>query len=463
MDYDVAVIGAGPGGYVAAIRAAQLGGNVCVVEKNTLGGTCLNRGCIPSKALLHVAKLCASVRGGEKFGLTVSDLCLDYSRLTQYKDAVVGRLNRGVAALLKANNVTVIEGVGRLTGKRQVTVGTGSGETVLEVGKIILATGSEVGRAPVFPFDDQYVITTDEALRWDRLPGRVLIVGAGASGCEFASALRDFGAEVCLVELLDQVLPGLDPDLAAELTRAFKKKGVDVRTGTRIESMTVQDGRVLAKAGDDTLEADVAIICTGRALNTGELGLEELSIRMDGKAIAINEHCQTSEPNIYAIGDNTGKSLLAHVAMRQGIVAAEHALGKDSTVDYALIPGCVYTEPEVASVGLTEAAARESGRKARSAKFPFMALGKAQAIGESEGFVKIVADEETDEVLGVQIIGPKATEMIAEATMVIRLEGTVEELAGTMHAHPTLSEAFPEAAELFLGQAIHTIAPRKKR
>jgi dihydrolipoamide dehydrogenase len=462
MNYDIAVIGAGPGGYVAAIRAAQLGAKVCVIERKVLGGTCLNRGCIPSKVLLHAAKLYAETREGRKYGLVASDLRLDYGLLAQQKNTVVDRLNKGVAALLKANKVTVVEGTGRLTGKRQVTVQTGSGETVVEAAKTIVATGSEAGRPAIFPFDDRHVITTDEALRWESLPASVLIVGAGASGCEFASALRDFGTEVCLVELLGQVLPGLDPDVSAELARSFEKKGIRVRTGTKLESMTVESGRVKAKAGNEVLEADVAIICTGRALNTQGLGLVELSIRMDGKAIATNEHCQTSVPNIYAIGDNTGKSLLAHVAMRQGIVAAEHAMGKDVSMDYRLIPGCVYTDPEIATVGLTEAQAKEQGRKVRAAKFPFLALGKAQAVDEPTGFVKIVADEETDGIHGVQIVGGKATEMIAEAAMAIRLEATVSVLAETIHAHPTLSEALPEAAEVFHGQAIHTVGPRRK-
>jgi dihydrolipoamide dehydrogenase len=456
MSYDVAVIGAGPGGYVAAIRAAQAGGNVCVIEKNELGGTCLNRGCIPSKALLHAAKVLSSVRKAEDFGIK-GDVELDYAQLAKHKDIIIGRLNKGVAALLKNRKVTVIQGTGKLTGKREITVERDDAETVVEANKIIIATGSEVGRLPVFPFDGQHVITSDELLRWESLPSEIIIVGAGASGCEFASALSDFGVKVHLVELLDQVLPGLDSDVSKDLTRAFKKKGVQVRTGTKIDSISVENGKVKAVTGDETIEADVAMISTGRALNTQSLGLDDLNIEVDGSSIVINEHCQTSVPNIYAVGDNTGRSLLAHVASRQGIVAAEHAMGESTSMDYSLIPSCIYTAPEVASVGLTEAQASESSIEVKTAKYSFLGLGKSQVLGEGAGFVKIVGDEKTSQILGVQIVGYNATELIGEAAVAIRLEATVEELAETIHPHPTLSEAYMEAAEAFLGQPIHAM------
>ena len=462
MSYDLAVIGGGPGGYVAAIRAADLGASVCLIERDALGGTCLNRGCIPSKVILHAAKLYTSLQDGEKLGLLTSDVQLDYARLARHKDEVVSRLNKGVSSLLKARKVAVVQGTAQITAKRQITVDTGSEKTEIEADKIIVATGSEPARIPVFPFDGTHVITTNEALRWEVLPASIIIVGAGATGAEFASALRDFGVEVYLVELLDQILPGLDTDVATEITRAFKKKGIQIRTGAKIESMTVEDGVVKAKAGDEDLSAEVAMICTGRALNTQGVWDESVSIETEGPCVAINEHCQTSAPNIYAIGDITGKSLLAHAASRQGIVAAEHAMGRDAVMDYRLIPGCVYTDPEAASVGLTEEQAREGGRKVRSAKFPFQALGKSQAQGETAGFVKIVADDGTGEILGAHIVGYKATEMIGEASMAIRLEATVEELAETIHAHPTLAEAFAEAADLFLGHPIHTVAPRPR-
>lgn len=456
MSYDVAVIGAGPGGYVAAIRAAQSGGKVCVIEKNELGGTCLNRGCIPSKVLLHAAKLYSSFQKAGTFGIT-GNIELNYAQLAKHKDEILGRLNNGITALLKNRKITVIQGTARLTGKREITVEHGDAMTKVQSDKIIIATGSEVARLPVFPFDGKHVITSDEALRWESLPSEIIIVGAGATGCEFASALSDFGVKVHLVELLDQVLPGLDPDVSKELARAFKKKGVDVRTGTKIVSMKVEDGKVRAVAGDETIEADVAMISTGRKLNSAALGLDGLSIEINGSSIAVNEHCQTSVPNIYAVGDITGQSLLAHAASRQGIVAAEHAMGKNTAMDYSLIPSCIYTAPEVASVGLTEAQASENGSQVKTAKYPFIGLGKSQVLGEGAGFVKIVADEKTSQILGVQIVGYNATELIGEAAIAIRLEATVEELAETIHPHPTLSEAYMEAAELFLGQPIHAM------
>ncbi len=454
MDYDLAVIGAGPGGYVAAIRAVQLGGKVCLIERNTLGGTCLNSGCIPSKVLLHTAKLLSSVKDAEDLGIVVSGLELDYTRLAQRKDVVIQRLNKGLTSLLKARKVDVIQGTARLTGNRQVTVSGDGGETVLDVPKIILASGSEVARPALFPFDGETVITSDEALKWESLPQSILVVGGGPTGCELASAFRDFGAEVHLVELLDQLLPGSDADVAKDFSRAFKKKGIDVRTGAEINSLNVEDGKALARMGDETLETDVAIVCTGRQLNTS-MGLEETGIELDGHCVVINDHCQTSVPNIYAIGDISGKALLAHVASRQGAVAAAHAMGSEAAMDYRIIPGCVYTDPEVATVGLTEAEAAETGHPVKSAKFQLQMLGKSQVLNELTGFLKIVGDEETGEILGVHIVGAHATDLIGEAVLAMRLEATVEELAETIHAHPTLSEAYTEAAEIFLGFPIH--------
>ncbi|MDP6503453.1 MAG: FAD-dependent oxidoreductase, partial [Planctomycetota bacterium] len=340
------------------------------------------------------------------------------------------------------------------TGKRQVSVTGADGETVLDVPKIILATGSEPARPGAFPFDGEKVITSDEALRWQQPPASLLIVGGGATGCEFASAMSDFGVEVHIVEMLPQLLPFADPDIALDLQRAFKKRGIKTHTSTKIESMTAAQN-VVADLGDQQIEAEVALVCAGRKMNTGGLGLEELGIEMEDSSIQINDHCQTSQESIYAIGDITGKVLLAHVASRQGTVAAEHAMGANTSMDYAAIPGCVFTDPEVAFAGMTREAAEAEGRNVKEAKFPFQMLGKSQVVGELTGFLKMIGDAQTNQVLGVHIIGPHATELIGEGVLAIRLEATVEDLAETVHAHPTFSEAYLEAAELYLGHPIH--------
>lgn len=458
MEYDVAILGAGPGGYVAAIRAAQLGGKVCLVEKGALGGTCLNRGCIPSKILLHGAKLYSSIRKAEGLGISAPAVNLDYSRIFQRKETVLGRLQKGIGALLRAGKISVLEGTARLAGRRQIVVASSSGETAVGASKVILATGSEAARPGAFPFDGKHVITSDEVFAWQELPGSILVVGGGPSGCELASAFRDLGAQVHLIEMLEQLLPGQDGDVSKELNRAFTRRGISVRTGVKIESMAVNGGRVRAVAGGESIDSDVAILCTGRKLNTAGIGLEALGVEMQGSTIVVNEHCQSNVPNIYAVGDITGKGLLAHLASRQGIVAASHAMGHEAAVDYRAVPACVFTDPEVAIVGITEAQAQQEGRKVKSVKYPFQALGKSQVLDEGAGFLKMVAEEGTGEILGFHIVGAHATELIGEATLALRLEATVEELAETLHAHPTLGEVYLEAAEMFLGLPIHAVA-----
>lgn len=457
MDYDVAVIGAGPGGYVAAIRAAQLGARVCIIEKGALGGTCLNRGCIPSKILLHAAKLFSSLRKAEELGISAASVGLDFSKLFQRKETILGRLQKGIGSLLKSGKITIVQGSARLSGRRQITVSDAATEIQVQASKIILATGSEAARPPLFPFDGAHVVTSDEVFEWKELPRRLLVVGAGPTGCEMASAFRDFGSEVQLVEVMEHVLPGLDAEVARDLTRALTKRGVIVRAAAKVESMAVEGADVKAMVAGEAVSAEVAVICTGRKLNSSGLGLEALGVEMQGAAIRINEHCQTSVPGVYAVGDVTGKGLLAHLASRQGLVAAGHAMGRAEVVDYRAIPGCVFTDPEVAFVGLTEEQAQKEGRKTRSVKFPFQNLGKSQVLDEGFGFLKIVGDGGTGEILGVHIVGPHATELIAEAALAMRLEATVSELSETLHAHPTLSEAYLEAAELYSGLPVHAV------
>lgn len=455
--YDVAIIGSGPGGYVAALRAAQLGKNTCVVERDALGGVCLNRGCIPTKALAHAAEAFALAKHGGDLGIQTGEVMVDFAKVQANTAGVVSRLTRGVAGLLKRAGVTVIAGTARLAGRKKLAVRLNAGgEEVVEAEKVIIATGSEPARPQSIPFDGKRIITSDEALRLGRLPASVLILGGGYIGCEFASILAQFGAEVTVVEMLERLLPTLDADVAAEVTKALKKQRVKVHTATRLESIAAGDGGVRATlSGGASVEAEVALICVGRKLSSDGLGLEEAGVKVANGAIVIDEHCETTAAGVYAIGDVTGKMLLAHVASAQGIVAAEHAAGRNARMDYRCVPAAVFTNPEVGTVGMTEAEAAAAGIKAKAARFPLQALGRAVAMGEAAGFAKIVAEEATGQVLGVHLVGPHASDVLGEAALAVRLEATVAELAHSVHAHPTLPEAIMEAARAWLGQGIH--------
>ena len=455
--FDIAVIGSGPGGYVAALRAAQLGKAVCVVERDALGGVCLNRGCIPTKALAHSADVFEEAKEGEKIGVCVGDLTLDFGKMMAAKDAVVQKLSGGVGFLLKRAKVTVFAGEGRLVDRKTIVVTLNEGgEETLEAEKIILATGSEPARPSWLPFDSDRLMTSDEALHLTEMPASVLILGGGYIGCEFACILSQLGCQVTVVEMLDHLLPLMDADVGAEITKSLKRRKVKVHTGTKLESLEADDAGVVATLeGGKTIEAEKALICIGRRMLSDGLGLEEAGVAVENGAIQIDEHCQTSVAGIYAIGDVTGKLQLAHVASAQGIVAAEHAAGLEASIDYRCVPAAVFTNPEVGTVGLTEQQAAEAGHKVKAAAFPLQALGRAIAIGQANGFAKVVADEETGQVLGVHLVGAHASDVIAEGAMAVSLEATVKELAATIHAHPTLPEALMEAARSWLGQDIH--------
>ena len=454
---DLVVIGSGPGGYVAALRAAQLGKKVCVVERDALGGVCLNRGCIPTKALAHSAEVCALAKHADAVGIHVSDVSVDFPAMMANKDAVVKKLTGGVEFLLKRAKVDVLMGTGRLADRKKVAVALNDGgEEVLEADKIIIATGSEPARPKWIAFDSDRVLTSDEALELAEMPGSVFILGGGYIGCEFASIFAQLGVKVTVVEMLDSLLSLMDPDIGATVAKMLKKLKVKVHTGTRMESLAATDAGVTATLeGGKTVAADYALICVGRRMLSDGLGLEEAGVKVDDGAIAIDEHCETSVAGIYAIGDVTGKVQLAHVASAQAIVAAECAAGMDSKIDYRCVPVAAFTNPEVGSVGLTEAEAAEAGYKVKVGTFPFQALGRALAMGETTGFAKVVADEATGQVLGLHLVGPHASDVVAEGAMAIALEATVTELARTIHAHPTLPEAVMEAARSWLGQDIH--------
>ena len=454
--YDVVVLGAGPGGYVAALRAAQLGAKVCLVEKDAVGGTCLNRGCIPSKALIHSAALWKRAREGAAFGVNALQWSFDWGKAQSRKNDIVSTQVKGVHTLLQAAKVEVKQGAGSLVDGRTVAVSAnGTAETV--TGRaIILATGSEPAGLSGVQVDGERVLTSTEALRLPELPRTFLIVGGGVIGMEFASMLSSLGTQVTVVEMLPQVLAMEDPMLVRVLQGVLQKQGVAFHVGAKVEKVeTTPFGVRVQIGGGATLEAERVLIATGRSLNSRGIGLEAVGVKTERGAILVDERMETSVPGVYAVGDVTGISLLAHVASMQGLVAAANATGGHEAMDYAAIPNCVYTDPEIASVGLSEPKAKEQGRSVKVGRFNFAALGKAMCIGEMAGIVKVVTDAQTDKVLGVGIVGPHATDIIAEGVLAVRHGLTVHQVAEAIHAHPTLPEAVGEAMHDVHGQAIH--------
>ncbi len=461
-ELDLIIIGSGPGGYVAAIRAGQLGLRTAIVEKDPkFGGTCLHRGCIPTKALLHTAGLLDDIRKAESFGVDVAEPALNMERTHLYKDAVVDKNARGVEFLLKKNKVTAIHGRARLVGANEVEVESDDGQRSYRARHILLATGSVPRDIPPAPADGERILNSDHMLNLQRVPARLVVVGSGAVGCEFASVFASFGSEVILVEMLPRLLPLEDEEVSRELERAFKKRGIKSLTGAKLAGVeTGGEGvQVSLTIGDktETAAADMVLIAVGRAPVTGDLGLEALGIGLDGGYVEVNEYMQTAVPHIYAIGDIVKTPWLAHVASAEGIVAVEHMAGeKARPLNYDHVPSVTYCEPEVGSVGLTEAEARDRGYDVAVGKFPFSASGKAAIEGKTTGFVKVVRETRYDELLGVHIIGPSATDLIAEACVALQIESTTEELFRAIHAHPTLSEAMAEAAHAAVGHAIHS-------
>jgi dihydrolipoamide dehydrogenase len=461
--YDVVVIGSGPGGYVAAIRAAHLGLKTAIVEKDSkLGGTCLLRGCIPTKALLHSADLVSEMQHAKDFGVVVEGFKVDFAGVQKSRQKVVDKSAAGVAYLMKQNKIDVISGRGRLKDARTVVVESDKGKQELGAKFVLLATGSVPRTLPFLKVDGKHVVTSDEILELEKIPKSLIVLGAGAVGVEFASVYSRFGTECTVVEMLDRMLPIEDEEISAEFQKAFKKRGIKSLLSTKLEKAEVKGGQVvatLASADGKTQElaAEMVLVAIGRAPVTADLGLEQVGVKADkGGYIEVDKFMRTSVPNIYAIGDIVRTPWLAHVASAEGILAADHLAGKNPhPLKYRNMPGCTYSDPEVASVGLTEKAAKEAGYTVKVGKFPFSALGKARIIGANEGMVKIVSDAKYDEVLGVHMLGPHVTDMIAEACVALQLECTTEELAHTVHAHPTLTEAVLEAAHAALGRAIH--------
>jgi dihydrolipoamide dehydrogenase len=466
--YDVIVIGAGTGGYVAAIRASQLGKKVAVVEKQkALGGTCLIWGCIPTKALLEHAHAMKVVQNAKEWGVMIpyGAPAIDMKQVHTRKDKIVTGLTKGIEFLFKKNKIDWIKGTARLMGKGKVDVFEGDKQT-LEAKEIIVATGSQPRSVPAVQIDHDRIITSDEAIHLKEVPKSLVIMGSGAVGVEFASIYRRFGSEVTIIELLPRLVPVEDEAVSAELEKSFKKQGINVLTSTRVTKATASTTEVTIEAqGADgkpvSISASLLLVATGRGPVTTGLGAEELGIAMDRGYIRVDRLYRTNVPGISAIGDvitlgDAPHPQLAHVSSAEGILLAERLAGEEvRPLNYDHVPSCTYCEPEIGSVGLTEREARDRGHDVRVGAFPFGVLGRAKMAGETEGFVKIVADRLYDEILGVHMIGPRATELVAEAVLALRLECTVEELIRTIHAHPTMSEAVGEAAHATHGAAIH--------
>ncbi len=457
------IIGSGPGGYVAAIRAGQLGLKVAVVEKDPfLGGTCLHRGCIPTKALLENAEIYQKVLKSKEFGITVGDVKLDFSMVQKRKTSVVDKNASGIEFLFKKNKVERINGFGRIGGKGIVEVTQEGGEPKkLSTKNILLATGSTPRDLPHIKADGNRIINSDHILALTEIPKTMLVIGAGAVGSEFASIFSRFGTKVTIVEMLSQLLPIEDEEVAKEFTRLFKKQGIDTFTDTKIDACEIGENGVTStisvKNGrQQKIETELVLSATGRRPVLEGTNIEKTKIQLDRGFVKVDPYMRTHEPNVWAIGDIVPTPALAHVASAEGILVAEQIAGLPvRPINYDHVPSCTYTEPEVASVGLTERKAKERGYDVKVGKFAFTANSKSKIIDNAGGFIKFIAEAKYDELLGVHIVGPKATELIAEACAAIELEATSESIARTMHAHPTLSEAMMEAAEAVQGHAIH--------
>ncbi len=459
---DVAVIGAGPGGYVAAIRAAQRGAKTVVVERGELGGVCLNVGCIPTKTLIYTAELYRKLQHAGDYGLDVPQAGLNMKALLKRKEGVVRRNKGGIQSLFKAHGIEVVKGDAYVASPGRIV----AGNEEVRAKSIIVATGSAPAQIPGLETDGVTVITSTEALELTEIPKRIAVIGAGAIGAEFASLWNIFGAEVTLIEMMPDILPREDAELAQKLAALFKKRGMDIRTGTtvaRIDRHKKGAHLELKGTGAGALDVDLVLMGIGRRFHSEVVTREpSLGVKLGKRGeILVNERMETNVAGLYAIGDVTGKTLLAHGASAEGLVAVENALGGRAVMDYRSIPACTFTSPEVASVGMTEREARDAGIDVKVGRFSFLASGRAQAMSETEGMVKIVGDARTDELLGVHILGAEAGELIAAAAVAMKMEATVEELAHTVQTHPTLSETIMEAAEDYFGVGIHTPPARK--
>jgi dihydrolipoamide dehydrogenase len=472
QEYDLVILGGGTGGYVAAIRASQLGLKTAIVEKGKLGGTCLHKGCIPSKALLRSAEVYATAKHSEDFGVKINGVELDFTRVQERKNGIVEQLHKGVQHLMKQGKIDVFEGIGRILGPSifspmpgtiSVEMNNGDENEMLIPKNVIVATGSRPRTLPGLNIDGEVVISSDEALSLEELPKSIIIVGGGVIGIEWASMLSDFDIEVTVLEYADKIVPTEDHEISKEMQRLMKKKGVKIVTSAKVLPETMKKGNnevtinAEHKGEEKSFSAEKILVSVGRQANVEGIGLENTDIKVEKGFIEVNEFFQTKESHIYAIGDVIGGLQLAHVASHEGITAVEHLANENpDPMDYSLVSKCIYSNPEIASVGITEQEAKDKGHNVKVGKFSFRAIGKALVYGESDGFVKIVADKDTDDILGVHMIGPHVTDMISEAGLARVLDATPWEVAHTIHPHPSLSEAIGEAALAVDGKAIHS-------
>ena len=459
MHYDIAIIGGGPGGYVAAIYAGKKKAKVALVEKGELGGTCLNRGCIPTKSLIHGANLLQAIKSAKDFGITADNVNIDWDKLQKKTSRIVKTLTKGVENLLKANNVTVMQGRAKLSRKNTIEISGETGQSTITADNIILATGSVPTLVPIPGKELQNVMTSDQALFLGEIPSSILIIGGGVIGLEIGYVYNSFGCRITVVEMLPEILPRQDKEISLELKKQLERQGIEIYTDSMVRKIrkrwhSPNSNRDKRRHENRRFGKD----SNGNWRAPAVDAFKDIGLHIEKSGVVVDEYLKTNIDNIYAVGDVTGKSMLAHVASHQGITAVKNRLGENEKIDYKAIPSCVYTSPEVASVGMTEDEARRLFRdNIRVGRFPYAASGKAKTLGEVNGFVKIISESKYNEILGVHIVGPSATELIAEAVLAIKLECTAEELANTIHAHPTLSEATMEAAFDLLAEPIHKL------
>lgn len=458
-EFDIAVIGGGPGGYPAAIRAAQLGKKVALIEGLELGGTCLNRGCIPSKALIAGAELLEAIRHADAFGIKIGSLSFDYATLVARKDQIVAKIRKSLEGLISANGITVIRGFAKFLSKNEIEI---SPQKIFAK-QVIIAAGSEPRNIGAFPFDGKKILDSTAILNLKNLPKKLAIVGGGVIGCEFASLFNILGVEIILIEMLPSILPMECPSVSSALASAFQKRGIAIHTSAKVEKIEITNEGVRVDLGKEKIDADIALVAVGRSMNLGSLGLEKIGVELKNPSeIAVNERMETNIPGIFAVGDVASKWWLAHVATHQGIVAADNACKKNAIMHYNAIPNVIFTIPEIATVGKSLDQAKKEGFKAIVGKFPFLALGKSQTANHTDGFAQVVIDESTGQILGAQVVGWDASNLIAEMALAIQNELTVECIHETIHAHPTLSESWLEASLIASGLPIH-FPPQKKR
>ena len=462
IEADVAIVGGGPGGYVCGIRAAQLGLKTVVIESDRLGGECVNYGCIPSKSLITIAKLADKVRESEKYGLMASGVRVDFVQMQKWKSEVIGKLVGGIEFLLRGYHAEVVKGEAEVVERGKLAVTTANGKEEVVYKNLVIATGTRPSGLPGLEFDGDLVIGSKDGLDLTAVPKRLLIVGGGAIGLEFASMFQKFGSAITVVEMMEQLLPGSDPEVVRVVQRKLEGRGAKVFLRSKVSRLTKKEGEaeveVETPEGKVTVTADKVLVSVGRKPRTEKMNLQALGVQTDPQGyIVTDKRMQTSAPGVYAIGDVRGPPLLEHKATKEGIVAAECMAGLPSAADWKVIPDAVFCDPEVASVGLTEAKAIEAGLKVKKSRFQFAALGRALSTGDPEGFVKVVSNEEDGAVLGVQIVGPEASNLISEAALAIEMGATVEDIALTIHPHPTLPEAIMEASESAAGHPVHQL------